>query len=85
MKQGGKAPLYRTAFRFLRHINLHNDTIVRAFYVPTMESDDLGLVVNMVDMDALPAQTTRHARPASSQSDQVPIHIELHSSIGQGQ
>ena len=37
----------------IRHINHHNDAIGWALFVPAMESDELGPIVKMIDMDIL--------------------------------
>jgi len=43
------------------HIHYDNFTVGRTLFVPTMESDDLGLMVDRIDMDTLPAQPLRHS------------------------
>src|SRR5450756_1380858 len=41
-----------------------------------MESYDLGVIVNMIDMDVLSAQPPRHIRQVAPQGDQVSVHFE---------
>ena len=43
------------------HIHHHNDAIGLALFVPTMEGDEFGLIVEMIDMDVFTAQPPRHA------------------------
>jgi hypothetical protein len=45
----------------IRHIDHDHDAIGRALFVPTMGSDDLGLIVDWIDMNALPSQPPRHS------------------------
>jgi hypothetical protein len=40
----------------IHHIHHHNDAIGWALFVPAMESDDLGPIVKMIEMDILTAQ-----------------------------
>src|SRR3989337_3427442 len=60
----------------IHHIHYDNDAIGWALCVPTMESDQLGLFVKMIDVDVLTAQPPRHARPVAPEGDQIPVHTE---------
>src|SRR4030066_177866 len=60
----------------IHHINYDNDAIGWTLFVPTMESDQLGPIVKMIDVDVLTAQPPRHARPVAPKGDQIPVHAE---------
>ena len=60
----------------IRHIDHHNHAIGRTLFVPAMESDELGPIVKMVDMEILAAQPPRHTRQIAPQGNQIPVHSE---------
>ena len=60
----------------IRHIHHHNDAVGWALFVPSMESDKLGVIVNMIDMDVLTAQPPAHTRQIAPEGDQISIHAQ---------
>jgi len=60
----------------IRHIHHHNHAIGWALLVPTMKSNKLGVIVNMINENVLAAQTPRHTRQVTPEGDQIPLHSE---------
>ena len=56
------------------HIHRHHDAVGWALFVPAMESDELGPIVNMMDVNVLTAQPPCHPRQIAPQGDQIPVH-----------
>ena len=68
-QSGPREPDDITIAVLIRHINYHNDTVGWALFVPAMESDELGLLVKMIDVDVLTAQPPRLSREVTPQSN----------------
>ena len=51
-----------TIAALIHHIHHDNDTVGRACFVPAMESDELGPVIKMKEMQILTTKTPRHSQ-----------------------
>jgi hypothetical protein len=60
-QSGSRKPDEIIVAGLIRHVHHYNDVIRRALFVSAMESEHLGTIVKMKDVDILTAQPPRHA------------------------
>ena len=62
-----------TFLRFMEKVGDDDYVVLRSAFVPTMECDELALVVKMIDLGELPAESARETGKVAPQSDEVAV------------